>query len=407
MAAALVAVAGCNGSSQGSGAVPHRSVGDQAAPNSSTRVAPDFFGMHVLHPTQGWPSIPVGAYRLWDDSTTWRDLEPRRGTWNWTRLDSLVNGAEARGASVELVLGQTPTWASSLPNLRGLYGDGATAPPMRMSDWTTYVRTVASRYRGRIEAYEIWNEPNWQGEYYGSPQQLARLTSTAAHAIKAVDPEALVVSPSFVVSDTFDNVWLSRFLSSGGTDSTDVVAIHGYPTKGGAPEQAQKYMADVFKLLHRHHVRQPVWDTEYNLRRTGRGPLAAPVGGPLLARSYLLAASYGIARLYWYAWDDQAFGAVEMATAHRRPTAAARDYVEVRRWLLGSTSRGCEHKGAVWTCTFVRNHERAAAVWSTHGVTRLRVAKTFRRLTRLDGVARRIGPDAWISLTTSPVWLTS
>jgi hypothetical protein len=406
-AAAVVAAAGCNGSSQGGRGVPRASTVDRLAATASTHVTSAFFGMHVLHPALGWPMVPVGTYRIWDNQTTWRDLEPTRGTWNWTQLDSVVDGAQARSASVELVLGQTPAWASSLPRQRGLYGAGATAPPMRMSDWTTYVRTVASRYRGRIEAYEIWNEPNWQGEYYGSPQRLAALTSAAARAIKSVDPQALVVSPSFVVSDTFDNVWLSRFLSSGGADSTDVIAIHGYPAKGGAPEQALQYMTDVFKLLDRHHVRQPVWDTEYNLRRTGRGPLAAQVGGLLLARSYLLAASYGIARLYWYAWGDRNFGAVEMATAHRHPTAAARDYVEVRRWLLGSTSRGCEHKGTVWTCTFVHNHKQAAAVWSTHGVMSLRVAKSYRWLTRLGGVARRIRPGESISLTASPLWLTS
>src|SRR4051812_22914279 len=136
--AAIITAAGCSGSGERGHAVPRSSVDDGLAAAASTKITPAFFGMHLLHPAEGWPSVPVGAYRIWDDHTTWRDLEPTRGTWNWTQLDSVVDGAQARGALPALVLGQTPTWASSLPHQRGLYGDGATAPPKRMSDWTTY-----------------------------------------------------------------------------------------------------------------------------------------------------------------------------------------------------------------------------------------------------------------------------
>src|SRR4051812_7141534 len=86
--AAVIACASCNGSSQSARRVPGSSVGDRLAAAASTKITPAFFGMHVLHPAQGWPSVPVGAYRIWDNYTTWRDLEASRGSWNWTQLDS-------------------------------------------------------------------------------------------------------------------------------------------------------------------------------------------------------------------------------------------------------------------------------------------------------------------------------
>jgi beta-glucosidase/6-phospho-beta-glucosidase/beta-galactosidase len=44
-----------------------------------------------------------------------------------------------------------------------------------MDYWRTFVRAVATRYKGQIEAYEIWNEPNLKMFWTGSVEQLVTI----------------------------------------------------------------------------------------------------------------------------------------------------------------------------------------------------------------------------------------
>ena len=64
------------------------------------------------------------------------------------------------------------------------------------------MRTVATRYQGRIHAYEIWNEPNVKKILDGQHRSACHLTREASLIIHKVDPQAIV---GFSASD-----WLSR-----------------------------------------------------------------------------------------------------------------------------------------------------------------------------------------------------
>ena len=85
--------------------------------------------------------------------------EPGKGQWHFENLDRSVALAEAHHASVLLTLGLTPRWASLAPKENVGYVSGYAAEPKDIEDWRVFVRTVATRYQGRIHAYEIWNEP--------------------------------------------------------------------------------------------------------------------------------------------------------------------------------------------------------------------------------------------------------
>ena len=99
-------------------------------------------------------------WRLWDAKVTWPDLEPGKGQWHFENLDRSVALAEAHHASVLLTLGLTPRWASARPQEPSGYCARVCSRAERIEDWRVFVRTVATRYKGRIHAYEIWNEPN-------------------------------------------------------------------------------------------------------------------------------------------------------------------------------------------------------------------------------------------------------
>jgi len=95
---------------------------------------------------------------------------------------------------------KTPSWASSVRTSRADEERIAAGPPANLEDWRHFVDRIASRYKGRIEAYEVWNEPNWHHFYTGDIQTVVEMTRIAAESIHAIDPGALVVSPSAPVS---------------------------------------------------------------------------------------------------------------------------------------------------------------------------------------------------------------
>ena len=80
----------------------------------SEPVAPDHFGLHLhkLPLVESLSKARFGFLRLWDTGTTWANLEPERGKWNFSNLDSFVSTAERNNAKILYVFGMTPGWAA-------------------------------------------------------------------------------------------------------------------------------------------------------------------------------------------------------------------------------------------------------------------------------------------------------
>lgn len=117
----------------------------------------------------------------------WMDVEPNPGSFNWGALDSAVNLANASGVKVLFSVVAAPSWAS-VPN--GSY-------PKNPQDFANLMSAMASHFKGKVQAYEIWNEENFAREV--GPGNInagnyVQLLQAAYPAIKAADPNALVVS---------------------------------------------------------------------------------------------------------------------------------------------------------------------------------------------------------------------
>ena len=116
-----------------------------------------------------------------------------------------IEAAAKSGAKEILyILGSTPDWAAKYvrPD-KYYYGGGTASEPAKLAYWRDWVRAVATRYKGRITSYQIWNEANlasfWAPERPKHWVRMARLTEIAAEEIRAVDRRAKVVSASSTV----------------------------------------------------------------------------------------------------------------------------------------------------------------------------------------------------------------
>ena len=348
--------------------------------NAGPAVARAYFGMHfhrllpdvgARRPTE-WPTGQVGALRLWDSTTRWADIAPRRDRWDFERLDAHIALAEANGVPVLYTLGSTPRWSSARPDEPGPYGPGCAAEPRAMGDWQDYVSRVAMRYRGRIATYEVWNEPYFSdlvadrgqpGFFSGSVVQMVEMTRIARDAIRAADPDAKLATPGFV-NGTHR---LDRFLAAGGAELVDIVAYHFY-ARDAAQFSAQ--IAEVRAVMARRGVAHlPLWNTECGIERMP--PRDAPqadadsadrAASERLAQFLILGAAARLGRFYYHAWDNDQTGMVDRSgTANARAPA----WRQAIRWLLDSTVAPAVYLGSgACRVDAVQRGVRHAMLWS-------------------------------------------
>ncbi len=109
----------------------------------------------------------------------WGDREPSRGNIAWDFLGGMVDVAERHGLKLFPVLTYVPPWARQ--------PDGAFLP----EDHASYVGRVLSRYRGKITAFNVWNEP--EGD---SPTSATKNPALWVADLKAVRQAALTADPN-------------------------------------------------------------------------------------------------------------------------------------------------------------------------------------------------------------------
>lgn len=343
-------------------------------------IPPDYFGMHIHRAatTTPWPSVPFGAWRLWDAAVNWTKLEPIKGEWQFTTLDREVELAEEHHVDLLLTLGRTPSWASGTSNGRSPSprNSGGATPPKRLTDWSNYVRKVAMRYKGHIREYEIWNEPNLQNFYNGTPEQMVALAREAYSIIKQIDPANLVISPSAVGPTGLP--WLQAYLRAGGGAYADVIGYHLY-VRRDPPEAMVDRVREVKSIMSQNGIAEkPLWNTESGRQRWGGPPIPdrSPEAGAYIARTYILNWAAGVRRFYWYAWDNTGM-AIRLTEDERRPTPAARTYADLQHLLVGARMTRCSDDHQIWVCELSRNNTNQWIVWSPDRNTQFRIPEAW------------------------------
>lgn len=341
-----------------------------AAPNP---VQPGMFGLHVPKIADGTiPSVQFGSLRLWDSGVAWGQVEQSRGQYWWNGLDAAIgNGNKARANSL-IVLGSTPTWAASNKKAGTYPNKGAASMPKNIQDWKNWVTAVATRYKGSVGAYQIWNEANLTNYWTGSPKQMATLTKAAYTIIKSIDPSAKVVAASSTVRLTARyNAFFPKYLTALRKQGwpIDAVSVHTYPAGNEGPaarvQYIQKAQADMAKAG--VPADRELWDTEVNYGIQGPGSIPGrQIGGAdaaaYVAQTYLDNIRLGVARSYWYFWN-QADGRVGIVMNDGTPAATA--FQTVERWMKGSFY-SCT-SGPVNQCQFGDNSNPEVVAWATTG----------------------------------------
>ena len=386
---------------------------DPSSNLKGTVIQDSLFGLHVNGAERGvWPTINFGSLRLWDNATSWTNIETSKGVFDWTNLDKAVSNANQNGVTDFLmVLSGTPTWATNQRNPISLPAPNASGVPANMADWDDWVRAVATRYKGKITNYQPWNEANLKTFYTGTPAQMADLTKRAHDIIKSIDPSATIVAPS---TGLRLNGALQRFYPKFLQElkarnwPVDVWSAHTYPNSLGTTNDRRKLANTWIDLLKAAKAPNlPLWDTENNYGLGGPGPdfpeqdIKGTKAASWTAVTYLDAVRLGLSRVYIYQWGpyndlwgiqykDGAPGAIAMNT--------------LRKWIVGTTYKGCKEAKRKVTCKFRTSDGVNQIVYSETRKKKFKVAKRYKQMCQLDGACSAVPANRKVR-TKSPVLL--
>jgi len=261
----------------------------------------------------------------------WEEIQPNRtgefrpGYFSEAEIDAhLALGIEIVGITL-----YTPGWAARDPR------HGARSVPSNLSlpidhpenYWASYVRQLVGHYRGRIDTWVFYNEPDMYVEpddfrtFAGTPADYSLVLKTAYLAAKSANPNAKVVMAGFTYwwdKEAGRPQYFQRVLDAIGADPTaaenswffDVVTAHTY----GNPLNSYTVPTVFRRIMREKGIDKPIWIIESNVLvkndprvGSGEGPFRATLDEQAshVIQSMALARAAGVQRYSTYKIVDE------------------------------------------------------------------------------------------------------
>jgi polysaccharide biosynthesis protein PslG len=257
----------------------------------------------------------------------WFEIEPSKGRWAWGYHDALIQAAAENGIRILPVITSVRPDQKAAPKPGVRITSSTTMPPKDPAEFARFAAAIVKRYgpagsfwadhpdvpKLPLTSWQIWNEPNLKAYWGGRPNQneYARLLVAAGSAIRAVDPEAEIVTGGLPQSKLgipmADYIGLlSRAAPAG---AFDTVAIHPYARSvDGVIASVVRARA---KLDRAGRKDVALWVTEFGWATGGPGSpftVGPRTQGTFIAEAFerlaALAPELRLRGIVYYAWRD-------------------------------------------------------------------------------------------------------
>jgi hypothetical protein len=334
VAVGLTAVVGAARSDPGSSAAPSGSPSDSSlglasvTPSPSAAPLPITYG--VAEPAGALPgaqspddiaawnqirSDVVGSGACWLRSDLDQWLTRAIQAFDWLGASGPCTATAGSPIKVLAILDQQTVWGARrvCPNVTFSSTYNATRNNFTLGDWTLLVRCITQQFKGRISAYEIWNEPllsnSMLGYQDGSAQHYFDLLKSAYTEIKAADPTATVIalggSDVYAGGDqarlNLMRSFTTQLVAMGAAHYADAISLHAYPWGRDDPTVWASYLAEL--KFHEQTWGLPVWITETGTRASDTGTQSQ-----YMQAAYQLFLGAGVDHIFWFSITDQSDG---------------------------------------------------------------------------------------------------
>ncbi len=271
----------------------------------------------------------------------WNQVQPAaNGGYAFSALDRVVTNANRHGIKIVAELQGLPQWVS---------GTGGVASAANKSAYVSFAAAAARHFRGKVRYWEIWNEPNLQGFWGAQPDaaDYTRLLKAAYTAIKAVDPDTVVITGGLspAPETAGDHVGAVEFFkqmyANGAHGFFDAVGFHPYswPLMPGDPASWNGFRimrTDIRDtMVANGDGAKRVWITEFGAPTNGsRAVTERQQAANLEQASEFAHATPWAGPLFWYTYQDRGgstadtenwFGLVGPKGEHKLSYRAYRD----------------------------------------------------------------------------------
>ena len=249
----------------------------------------------------------------------WTMIEPQKGEFDFSHYDNIVNRLIANDVEIVGIFVTVPSWANgkTVDNVPDGH-DPHYYPPTNSADFAYMTQLVAQKYRGRVDSWVVFNEPNFGRFWQPSPDvdQYVNLLCDAYSSIKVGNPSAQVIGGALAgnglvfgrANTQADLVnYLPLMYAADADDCYDILAIHLYihPTSQSI-EDVQSRINDTRALMAQEGDTSPLW-----LNEIGWSSAPDTWGLPTVSDAEMadwITKVYsdlqGVGRIYWYNFRD-------------------------------------------------------------------------------------------------------
>ncbi len=229
----------------------------------------------------------------------WALREPVRGQYDWRGMDERLALMEQYKIYSLWNVVYVPGWNSPSEDSKlTVCGEQQrfTYAPKDFTAWAEFLRQLASRYRGRVQWYELGNEPGYASAFWGSgsPQEFAQMLQYGYEAVKTADPAAKVLSGAPLSIGFFEEV----LQTNDNQTYFDLMSIH-YP---GNSRRGSENITNWRAMLAARNIHTPIVNSEDMSWRNGKvtdAEIAANV-----VQSYVRDAAQGVVKTFGFQMFD-------------------------------------------------------------------------------------------------------
>lgn len=223
-----------------------------------------------------WQDIEVDGRGQFTDS---RNVDAIGVVDAWLKYDRIVDLAEKYDIKIQARLSAPPAWSRAEVDLLGL------GPPDDFQDFVNFATAVAERYQGRVQHFQIWNEPNIFPEWGSTPDGAHKPVNPEAYtemlcrtydALKQIDPEIVVISAAMAPTNELnernlnDFIYWQRMYDAGAGNCFDVLSMQGYGLNSGPTDRRMRPITVTFArnlyirdlMVANGDTHKPIWISE-------------------------------------------------------------------------------------------------------------------------------------------------
>jgi len=255
----------------------------------------------------------------------WSRIEPADDQWNFESYDVYVDTARAAGKKIIGILGYDVPWIHENGKSRNYI------PSEKMDFFLDYARRTAEHFKGRVDAWCVWNEPNFHF-WKGSREEFYELARLAADTVKEADPGVTLLGGAFNRGIFgLPEAYIRGLFESGAMEKADGLAFHPYELN---PSRAKKLYGEFQEIAARYGFADRIWITEAGYPTGGLYPTAVSERKfpAYIVKTFVSLSAGGAKKIVWYQLFDP----------EKRQIGSSEDFFGLVRSRNDYSSKGAE-----------------------------------------------------------------